>query len=479
LTTTDWSASDCASHQATAEGVNAYLKAPFTEAKVVEIIEGVLGQPMPKKASAERNETPVSISSLPVLEDVSSVFLRRDVTSEQPSEASGPNIVLDAPELGSELSVGEGASPSEAVPVEMVSSSFAMEDSGPPSAMEDSPPDAILDSPLSVMPDSPPDIMLESPPEASLESVETVAPSLVAEVPFPSQSEEKPMEDSAALSDSAVEDNEVAQEMPYLFGALRQKLFGSKKTHQPLQQPRMMFSESLGDAVIPGGIAHSPDLETMKKYLFLREQDVAVLSGQLKAAQDQIALMEKTIRDERAKNVEFSHVVNEQKQKIDNFETDQSGLSDSFQSEIAELRFQARAKSDKARVLENQVREITEEMEQLKIRVRMDIRKIRVREKELENRVEVMKKDSEALMSARENKIIELKRKLDLLEFNMDLLQDQYAREKEHSTKLREQLARVAQVVRVAGGLLDTSKGQGNSDSDSQSGVGDGERKVS
>ena len=89
----------------------------------------------------------------------------------------------------------------------------------------------------------------------------------------------------------------------------------------------------------------------------------------------------------------------------------------------------------------------------------MDIRKIRVREKELENRLEMTKNDSEALIAARENKIVELKRKLDILEFNMDLLQDQYSREKENSAKLHERLMKAAQVVRVAGGLLDSNKG--------------------
>jgi chromosome segregation ATPase len=143
---------------------------------------------------------------------------------------------------------------------------------------------------------------------------------------------------------------------------------------------------------------------------------------------------------------------------LEDFEKEKGMALESQASEINDLRFQVKVKTDKARVLEIQVREIEDEMERLKERVRSDIRKIRVREKELENRLEIMKKDSEALIGARENKIIELKRKLDLMEFNMDLLQDQYTREKENSIKLKERLAKAAQVVRVAGGLLDSSK---------------------
>ena len=39
----------------------------------------------------------------------------------------------------------------------------------------------------------------------------------------------------------------------------------------------------------------------------------------------------------------------------------------------------------------------------------------------------------------------------------MDLLQDQYNREKENSHKLRERFSRALQAVRVAGGLLDNT----------------------
>jgi hypothetical protein len=288
-----------------------------------------------------------------------------------------------------------------------------------------------------------------------------------------------PPADESYIEPQIENDQQVAQEMPYLFGGFQ------KQPSQPRAfDPALLFAEPLGDAVVPGGAAQTPDLETFKKYLLLREQDVGVLSTQLKAAHDQIKLSEQVNREETAKNAELTHIVNEQKHKIDDFEKEKGSIVESLQIELGELRFQIKAKTDKARVLESQAREISEEMEHLKDRVRIDIRKIRVREKELENRVEIMKKDSEALLGARETKIIELKRKLDLLEFNMDLLQDQYAREKENSAKLRERLARAAQVVRVAGGLLDSPKGAGSVELLPEEGAVDGiseekEQKVS
>ena len=216
------------------------------------------------------------------------------------------------------------------------------------------------------------------------------------------------------------------------------------------------YEQAMGDAVVPGGAAHSPDTETLKKYLMLREQDVAVLSTQLRTMQEQLAAMEEQVRMERARASELSHLVQEQAKRISDFDREKTAAVDEMQSEIDEVKFQLRARSDKGKLVEGRMREKDDEIDRLKERVRSDIRKIRVHEKELENRLEILKKDSEALIAARESKIIELKRKVDLLEFNMDLLQNQQAKEKENSANLRERLAKAAQIVRVAGGLLDS-----------------------
>ena len=256
---------------------------------------------------------------------------------------------------------------------------------------------------------------------------------------------------SNAASDVA-SDAQVAQEMPYLF----------EKAHRPESGASdYLFTpaQPVGDSIVPGGAAHSPDTETLKKYLLLREQDVAILSSQLKSMHNQMAAIEQHLREEKARNTELTHHAQEQKQKIEGFETEKALAMKALESEVRELKFISKSKTDKARSLELSVKETSAEIERLKERVRSDIRKIRVREKELENRLEIMKKDSEVLIGARDHKIIELKRKLDLLEFNLDLLQDQYSREKENTSRMRETLAKAAQVIRVAGGLLDPRTG--------------------
>ncbi len=274
----------------------------------------------------------------------------------------------------------------------------------------------------------------------------------------PLQQEERAQSELVNASDqeqkirSEIEQELLAREMPYLFGAgsgTKMNLAPKAASYDPIIP--------LGDAVVPGGAANTPDEDTIRKFLELREQDVAALSAQLKTAREQIASLEETLKKERAQGEENRHKLEEQSLRIQEFEKEKEVALEAIRNEIEEIRFQGKAKSDRVRVLEHRVKDATLEAERLKERVRMDIRKIRIREKELENRLEIMRRDSEALIGARENKIIELKRKMDLLEFNMDLLQDQYTREKENSHKLRERFSRALQAVRVAGGLLDNA----------------------
>ena len=419
LTTEKWGDADCAENQGTPDGANAYLKFPFSDDALVQLVEAVMGQPAP-------------LVSMQV---------------ESPPEVSGPVLATESPfELEDASALFQiPASPEGGITLEAHLTDAGI--SAPPSA---SVPDFDLSLALDISMDSPEAV---SAPEVKASAFDMSALESVAEAPV--------LDGGTTVDAPSEYDEEVAVQMPYL----------SETPHTGAASSisQFLFTQPVGDAVVPGGAAHSPDLETLKKYLLLREQDVAALSGQLRSSREQVRSIEENLKIERARNVELGHVYEGQKKKIDNFDREKSVAYEAAQQELSELKFQTKARTDKARVLEVQVREAAEEMDRLKERVRMDIRKIRVREKDLENRLEIMKKDSEALLGARENKIIELKRKLDLLEFNMDLLQDQYAREKQNSISLRERLVKAAQVVRVAGGLLGSTSSPLNSSSGTSS----------
>jgi len=201
--------------------------------------------------------------------------------------------------------------------------------------------------------------------------------------------------------------------------------------------------------------AGSKDVETMKNYLALREQDVALLTGQMRSAQERVQHLETQLKLEKARSGELQQMVQKQEQQIRNFDRDKQVEFEVLFQQVEDLNLQLRERTDKVRTIEARLKITTDEVEKVKERVRVDIRRIRVREKELESQLEILKKDSTALLVARDEKIIELKRKIDLLEFNMELVQEQYGKERNITEQLRHKLKEAAGVMKRAGGLLD------------------------
>jgi len=207
--------------------------------------------------------------------------------------------------------------------------------------------------------------------------------------------------------------------------------------------------------VNPHPTAQLSDVETLKSYLSLREQDVALLTGQLRSSQERMKQLELSLKVEKAKNAELSHMVSKQEQTIKNYNQEKQVELEVMEKQLDDLSDQLKDRTDKTRSLETKLRLTQEEVSKMKERIRVDIRKIRVREKELENQLEILKKDSSALLQARDEKVLELKRKIDLLEFNMELVQEQYSKERTQSEELKARLKEAASVMKQAGGMLE------------------------
>ncbi len=197
------------------------------------------------------------------------------------------------------------------------------------------------------------------------------------------------------------------------------------------------------------------DIETLKSYLALREQDVALLSGQYRSSQERARQLEMQVKLEKARSSELQQMLMRHEQKIKSYDQEKQVELEVMEKQLDDLNQQLKDRTEKVRTFEAKLRITSEEVSKVKDRVRVDIRRIRVREKELESQLEVLKKDSSALLQARDEKILELKRKVDLLEFNMELVQEQFQRERQSSDDLKMRLKDAAQVMKQANGLLE------------------------
>lgn len=460
VVSSSWGDADFIEHQNRPEGAHAYLKYPFQEAQLYAVLEQMFGAQLRVGAA----EVLVDAGHDFLLEAVEAILppnVRREGTSirmeipEFPKPQYSGGVAQPAPEVSvaRKLQRVASASPSTSVNLEA-----EVESPQKPSAP------ARAKTPAIAAPEKP----------SSSESVEdesNAAPAILNSETLDQGTgfSELPREQSGI-------DQLLADSFPYLFQSGRPKSPSevAAEIMKHASGTAYDFTQPVGDAVVPGGAHHVLDIDTLRKYLFLREQDVAALSTQLKAIREQMEALEATLHEEKARNAELEHTITEQAGRIAGFDRERQEEMDRLEARLQEEREENRRRAEEARVLHHRVKEAEADRIQLKRRVRDDLIRAVLREREKSNRHEILKRDFEAQLASRMNLITELKRKVDTLEFNMDLAEERLQREKENNARLKQKHAEALRALRMAGGFLQTAEAQESSETAAEEGDGAG-----
>ncbi|HEY8270290.1 MAG TPA: hypothetical protein VIG33_05335 [Pseudobdellovibrionaceae bacterium] len=140
----------------------------------------------------------------------------------------------------------------------------------------------------------------------------------------------------------------------------------------------------------------------------------------LKLAQRRILDLEKEVERYRQENEELDSAgdiirnrYEELTAKFFILEKEKQEVSDSLQNELLILKGTLQHK-------ETEISMSRLKIEELETRLKSDFKKIRVRERELENRLELVKAEKTALLRAKDENILELKRKIDHVQSELD-----------------------------------------------------------
>jgi hypothetical protein len=137
------------------------------------------------------------------------------------------------------------------------------------------------------------------------------------------------------------------------------------------------------------------------------------------------------LRDDRQQLLDKIHKLEEEKKnsqqdnismraELDEKKIELTLLKKRHNDEVNHLRYQLNLTEDKRVMVEEKNKLLRQEFDKLASKVRLDFNKIQSREKELEHQLELLKADSEVQIRHRDIKVLELKRKIDTLEFDME-----------------------------------------------------------
>lgn len=172
------------------------------------------------------------------------------------------------------------------------------------------------------------------------------------------------------------------------------------------------------------------------------------------------------LREEREELLENIHVMESDKKvlerenlglraEVDELKIELGIIRKRHREELEELKYRNRISEEKKLLAQEKSKKLDRELSRLQQRIHIDLNKVRQREKELESKLELAKIDSDSQVKARDQKIIELKRKIDQLEFNMENVAMKEQQSRTEKIRTEERLNRIMKTLRGSIELLE------------------------
>ena len=200
-------------------------------------------------------------------------------------------------------------------------------------------------------------------------------------------------------------------------------------------------------------------IEDHKEYVRSHDDELSRLGETIKMLrEDRDRWMEKVESIESEKDKSKNKIVTLQAE-VDESRIELKILRKRYDKKVDELKYQLDFSEDKREALALKNTTLQQQVDELSRKNKVDFQRIRSREVELEERLEMLTADAEIQIKNRDHKILELKRRVDTLEFDIE---SSFAKEKQtvsSKNELENKMEKVIQTLRSTISHLEDDKG--------------------
>ncbi len=118
--------------------------------------------------------------------------------------------------------------------------------------------------------------------------------------------------------------------------------------------------------------------------------------------------------------------------------------------EIEDMKYRLSLSDEKRLLAEERAKLSESKREKLEQKVRIDFNQVKLREKELETKLEMLSIDVDSQVHSRDQKILELRRKIDALEFNMENVSIRDQKSQDDKRKVEDKLNKIMKTLRYS-----------------------------
>ncbi|MBY0369481.1 hypothetical protein K2X33_02270, partial [bacterium] len=194
----------------------------------------------------------------------------------------------------------------------------------------------------------------------------------------------------------------------------------------PLQQEINLLQPQIDD--ISRAPAQSDlstnQIEVLRKYIALKEAESRDLKEQQKQFQTVVRRLTAQLQTSTGKNHELVTELETTRRREEAARHDLTEHQRKHQEDLTRLKNEYEDQIQRSGNVSAEYQELDRKREEWKDKVREDLKRIKLKERELENKYELLKRDTQALLDSKDKHVLELKRKNDALELEMESLED-------------------------------------------------------
>lgn len=164
--------------------------------------------------------------------------------------------------------------------------------------------------------------------------------------------------------------------------------------------------------------------ELLRKYIALKETEVRDVREQQKQYRSFVKKLTSQVETLTNRNRENLTNLENTKRREESLRRDIQNLKERHEGEIQLLKNDLDDKMQRFGNVKSEASHLEQRQQEWKEKVKEDLRRIKLKEKELENKYELLKRDTQALLDSKDKHVLELKHKNDALDFELESFEE-------------------------------------------------------
>lgn len=224
-----------------------------------------------------------------------------------------------------------------------------------------------------------------------------------------------------------------------------------------MQSPPIGQEDSISESAVDlkPELPKDQSFETLRNYISLKEKEVADLKEQQKQYQNVVIKLKRTQGELSQSNLRLKEDLELARANEQLIKKEMLNLREKHENEIAILKNDFDQQKTQNSNFQEQVQELNRQKNIWREKISEDLKKIKIKEKELENRYELLKRDTETLLDSKDQQILDLKKKIDAFELELESLEERLRSEHAIINSIDGKKRRLIETLKLAISLLE------------------------